>query len=159
MAIVVEDGTGVSGANSFVSLADARTYAADRGVTLSEDDAALSPLLHKAMDYLESKGLGLLSLSFPTENGYVCRLTDAQALTRLANAQAQLCVEQAAGVDLAPTRTEGFITEDTTGPLTTKYSEKLGGGPGVAPSMPAVYGLIKPLLQCGQGGSFVTLRV
>jgi len=159
MAIVVEDGTGVSGANSFVSLADARTYAADRGVTLSEDDAALSPLLYKAMDYLESKGLGLLSLSFPTESGYLCRLTDAQALARLANAQAQLCVEQSAGVDLAPARTDGFIIEDTTGPMTTKYSEKLGGGAGVAPSMPAVHGILKPLLQCGQGASFTTLRV
>lgn len=38
MAIIVEDGTGVTGANSYISLADARTYATNRGFELSADD-------------------------------------------------------------------------------------------------------------------------
>lgn len=53
MAIIVEDGTGVAGANSYVTLAEARDYAAGRGVTLG-DDAAVTVLLNKAMDYIES---------------------------------------------------------------------------------------------------------
>ena len=49
--IVVEDGTIVSGANSYVSEADLTTYATDRGVTLSTSTAVLLIL---AMDYVES---------------------------------------------------------------------------------------------------------
>lgn len=158
MALVVEDGSGVSGADSFADLATIRAYATKRGVTLSADDAVLEPFAYKAMDYLEGKGLGLLSLTFPTETGYVCSLTDAQALARLANAQAQLCMEQHAGVDLAPTRTENFITEDTVGPITTKYSDKFGPVEGVAPAMPAVAAILRPL-RCGQGFGVVTVRV
>ena len=49
--IVVEDGTVVAGANSYVTEAELTTYAADRGVTLA---AATDVLLIKAMDYIES---------------------------------------------------------------------------------------------------------
>jgi hypothetical protein len=49
--IIVEDGTVVSGANSYASEAELTTYAADRGITLT---AATDVLLIKAMDYIES---------------------------------------------------------------------------------------------------------
>ena len=49
--IVVEDGTVVAGANSYVTEAELTTYAADRGITLT---AATDVLLIKAMDYIES---------------------------------------------------------------------------------------------------------
>ena len=49
--IVVEDGTVVAGANSYVTEAELTTYAADRGITLT---AATVVLLIKAMDYIES---------------------------------------------------------------------------------------------------------
>ncbi len=51
-AIVVEDGTLVSGANSYISEAELTTYATDRGVTISGTN---NILLIQAMDYLESK--------------------------------------------------------------------------------------------------------
>ncbi len=51
MAIVVEDGTQVAGANSYVSESDLTTYASDRGVALSETE---SVLIIKAMDYLNT---------------------------------------------------------------------------------------------------------
>lgn len=51
MAIVVEDGTVVSGANSYVSEAELTTYATDRGVTISGNN---DELLILAMDYVES---------------------------------------------------------------------------------------------------------
>lgn len=159
MAIVVEDGTGVSGANAYADLAYIRDYASARGTTLSADDATLEPLVHRAMDYLEGLGLGLLSLTWPSDDGKVCGLTDAQALTRLKNGLAQLAIEQHGGVNLAPSRTEAFITEETVGPLTTKYSDKHGGGPGSAPDMPAVDALLGPLRTCGQPSTFTTVRV
>lgn len=50
--IVVEDGTIVTGANSYLSEADLTTYATDRGITLSGTTAVL---LIQAMDYIESQ--------------------------------------------------------------------------------------------------------
>lgn len=54
MALIVEDGSIVEGANSYVSIADFRAYATARGVELSADDAEVETILIKAMDYLES---------------------------------------------------------------------------------------------------------
>lgn len=50
-AIVVEDGTVVTGANSYVTTTELSTYATDRGVTISGTNAVL---LIEAMDYIES---------------------------------------------------------------------------------------------------------
>ena len=50
--IVVETGTGLTTANSYVSEADLATYASDRGITLTGTAAVL---IIQAMDYLESK--------------------------------------------------------------------------------------------------------
>ena len=51
MAIIVEDGTIVAGANSYVSEAELTAYASARGVTLTGNTEAL---LLNAMDYIES---------------------------------------------------------------------------------------------------------
>jgi len=50
--IVVEDGTGLTNSNSYISEADFSTYATDRGVTISGTPAAL---LIQAMDYIEQQ--------------------------------------------------------------------------------------------------------
>jgi hypothetical protein len=60
--IIVEDGTVVSGANSYVSEATLTTYATDRGYTLT---TSTSVLLIKAMDYLES--LDFIGVKFSEE--------------------------------------------------------------------------------------------
>ncbi len=51
MAIIVEDGTSVANANSYVSTAELTAYAAARGVTLA---SGAETLLIQAMDYIES---------------------------------------------------------------------------------------------------------
>lgn len=72
--IVVEDGTIVANANSYVSEANLTTYATDRGLTLVADE---SILLIKAMDYIESigyKGVKVLStqaLQWPRYSVYL----------------------------------------------------------------------------------------
>jgi hypothetical protein len=74
MAIVVEDGSVVTGANSYVSEATLTTFAADRGITLTSDE---DELLIKAMDYIENlyyKGLKKTKdqpLQWPRYNVYV----------------------------------------------------------------------------------------
>lgn len=50
--IIVEDGTIVAGANSYVSEADLTAFAAARGITLTSDE---DDLLYQAMDYIEAK--------------------------------------------------------------------------------------------------------
>lgn len=161
MALIVEDGTGVANANSYADLTTLRAYALARGVTLSADDAVLEAQATNAMDYLDTKGLGLLSLSFPLDNDKLCnRVPLAETLARLSQAQGQLCMEQHVGVDLSPTRTDAFVTEETVGPITTKYSDRIGGGAGTDPMMLTVDSLLKPLLRaCGQPGLFQTVRV
>ncbi len=49
--IIIEDGTIVSGANSYVTVDELETYADDRGITLTGDP---EQLLIQAMDFLES---------------------------------------------------------------------------------------------------------
>ena len=160
MALIVEDGTGVTNANSYADLATIRAYAEARQVTLPADPN-LEAMVFKAMDYLEGKKLGLLSLSWPLDDDKLCnKVPLAETLARLQQGLAQLCMEQQAGVDLAPTRTDAFVVEETVGPLTTKYSANHGGGPGSEPDMLTVDNLLKPLIAaCGQVGLFSTIRV
>ena len=79
MALIVEDGTGVSGANAYISRADFLTYHSDRN---NASAAALSSTVIDAAilyatEYLDSKyqwrGTPVdddQSLGFPTEGGY-----------------------------------------------------------------------------------------
>jgi hypothetical protein len=53
MAIVVEDGTLVSGANSYITLAEFKAWADDRGITYG-NDSLLSQQLYRAHDYFET---------------------------------------------------------------------------------------------------------
>lgn len=55
MALVVEDGTIVAGANSYVDLAEVRAYAALRGITIPAADVDLEKHVHLAMDWFESE--------------------------------------------------------------------------------------------------------
>ncbi len=71
MAIVIEDGSIVSGANSYVTEIELEDYAAARGYTLLEDAAIL---IVKSMDYTEVQPFGGFKytadqpLQFPREN-------------------------------------------------------------------------------------------
>ena len=56
MALVIEDGTIVAEANSYVTVEEARAFALLRGVILSAVDADVEILIIEAMDYVEAKG-------------------------------------------------------------------------------------------------------
>ena len=51
ITITVEDGSNVANANSFVTIAEARSYAVERGVTLSatDDDVAVQIIKAKTI--------------------------------------------------------------------------------------------------------------
>lgn len=72
--IIVEDGSGMTNSNSYVSEAELSSYAADRGITVTGD---ADDLLIKAMDYLESQSfIGFKetkdqALQWPRANAYI----------------------------------------------------------------------------------------
>lgn len=55
MALVVEDGSIVSGANTYASAAGFNTYLSNRGKYLSGQNGTVEQLLLKAMDYIDTQ--------------------------------------------------------------------------------------------------------
>lgn len=162
MALVIEDGTIVAGANSYVSIAGAKDYATARGVDLGVDDAITEQRLHNAMAYLESlsyKGRP----SYPDDQAlawprygvtYDYRTIDYDVIPlQLTNAQSQLVIEQFNGVALwasygASDGTEKFVKKEKVDVLETEYAtpKEMGEIAQVA-SMPLVASLLRPLLR------------
>jgi len=102
--ITVEDGSIVSGANSYVSEVELTTYATDRGVTLT---GSTDELLIKAMDYLDqqnfigTKKTDAQPLQWPRSfvwiDGY--SVDSDEIPTLLKNVQTVIAVEIDAGYD------------------------------------------------------------
>lgn len=100
--IVVEDGTGLSNSNSYLSEADLNTYATDRGVTLTGTPAIL---LIQGMDWIEENNfIGYKysedqALQWPRGNviidGYSVDVTNIPLL--LKDALAEVCISIDAG--------------------------------------------------------------
>lgn len=136
MALVVEDGTGKSNANSYADLATIRAYTLARGVDLSATaDADLEVMVIKAMDYLQAQegryqGYRVQetqALSFPRYDVYVdgFSIDSNEIPSRLVNALGALVLEVNAGNDLQPsfnpTDATGGIIEEKVGDLAVKY--------------------------------------
>ena len=160
MALIIEDGSIVAGADSYATLAELRAYAAKRGIALPTTDGDCEVLLIKAMDYLQGqegryKGSRVRAdqpLAWPRVDVCVYGFyiaTDAipQALI---DAQVSLAVE-AQSLDLLPTvdpaAQKGPVTEETVDVITVKY-----GAPAVTLSAPAFAkadALLAPLYRAG----------
>ena len=132
MALVIEDGTVVANANSFVTAAEIRSYAAARGITLSAVDAEIDPLAIKAMDYIESvevqmqgsRTSALQYLPLP-RTGMTIYGEDVGANVipvAAKRAQMQLALDAHSGVDLMPTMSGAVVKREKVGPLETEYA-------------------------------------
>lgn len=155
MALIVEDGSGVPDANSYGTLAGARAYASDRGVTLSATDADVIPLLINATDYLEdfdyvgqpvsytqSLSWPRINVQFDPANPF----PDDELPPQLVAACYQAVIEQFNGITLQPSvdySAGGYVTEDKTDVLTTKYSERIGTT--TQPLLPKVDSLLRTI--------------
>lgn len=168
MTIIVEDGSIVANANSYVSLSDARAYATQRGESLPTNDAELEALLIIAKDFLESyrnkyqgnKVSSSQSLQWPRHPVYIDGfLIDNDLIpAELIAAQCQLAIDQNNGIDIEPTKEGGFVIKEKVGPLETDYSERVGTS--TTPTLTAVDRLLEPLLKTtGSGLSLFTMRV
>ena len=130
MALIIEDGTNVSGANSFATVAECQAYAAARGLTLPATDPEIEILLIKAMDYLgsvESKYQGSRyytdqALSFPRESIYLYdNYIGGEIPDLLKNAQCQFAFD-ADSNELLASGTGREVIENKVGAITVKYN-------------------------------------
>lgn len=155
-ALTVEDGTGVTGANSFASLATARAFATLRGVTLSAVDATLTAYLVKGTDYLRALSYigtktypGQSYLPWPRTGLTIDdeELAGTVIPTDIIDALCQLCIEQQAGVILNATSTGPGVKRDKVGPLETEYAVANGSGNAAKATMPIVSAYLKPYVK------------
>lgn len=156
MALVIEDGTGVSGANSYITLAEARDYADLRSLLLPTSDAELEVLIIKAFDYLEAleyRGEPAnppQDASFPRKNLYIqgVLFSDSQIPHKLKQAQSQLAFE-ATSFDLQPTGDGREVIKEKVDVIEVEYGEK---GINVArPTFTKVNGFLRDLIKRGSG--------
>jgi hypothetical protein len=154
MALIVEDGTGVAGANSYGDVADARSYASDRGIALGTY-VVVSQQLILATDYLESLSyvgvpvLNTQSLSWPRNQVQYDPDTpfpNNAIPIALVFAQFELVIAQAAGLVLQPSvsyASGGFVIEEKVDVISTRYSEHIGTTS--QPILPKVRALLRTI--------------
>lgn len=144
MVFVVEDGTGLADANSYVSVAEADAYHSARANTAwSGDDTVKQAALIRATDYLEQKYAGrwkgcvlneAQSLSFPRDvEGVPAKLKQAVCL---------LALEGIAGADLNPTQGRA-VKREKVDVVEVEYMDHAKDGE----SRPAIDGLVSGFLR------------
>lgn len=159
MPVIVEDGSGVTDANSYVDLDDAKAYALLRGVILSADDAILMPQVINAADFIESFRSQFVgtpvsvtqAMSWP-RNGVI--YSDRTAFpnnaipTQLVKAQNEAIIAVSQGIILQSNidpAEGGFAVLEKVGPIETKFSEKVGTS--ITPFLPKVMNALADLLN------------
>jgi hypothetical protein len=158
MALIIEDGSLVVGANSFATVAEVRAYAAARASDLTgKTDAELEAALIVAMDYLATfeprlSGLRISPdqyLMYPRDGVYINGFLFADdAIPRtLKDAQCQAALESTGGLDLMPTGDGRAIKKEKVDVIETEYAEGASGAP--QPRLIKVDSLMAPLLRSG----------
>lgn len=154
MALVIENGSNVANATSYIDAAYLRAYAEARGRTIPADDAALEPHIIRAMDRIEARladyrGTDTYSpqrTAFPRYGMYLFGRAYPfpynEIPENVKKAQAEYALASLDGIELMPTRADAAIRSEAIGPLRTEYFAP-------APSAPVVQAaeeLLKPFL-------------
>ncbi len=158
MALTIEDGTGVPGANSYNSLTEIRSFASARGLDLPAADADLEVLVIQAFDYIESfrtrfqgmKTTVSLRHQWPRSgvvvDGYYVPSNAIPAELKDAHAQATV---EAYSTDLM-SNPGAAVKREKIDVLEVEYAEATAaGGMSVQPSFPKVEAFLAPLLNRG----------
>jgi hypothetical protein len=153
MSLIVEDGTGLENADSYVSLADARTLATSRGIVLSADDTELSQQLVSAADRVTSyegqftgqRVTGEQGLSYPRNNSfrYGTTIANTSIPKELKLAQVTLAGMLEAGVEVWAQGFDGVKSEKI-GPLQIEYADDKAASVG-NPDLPQIESILQPL--------------
>ena len=165
MALTVEDGTGVVGANSYITVAELRAFAADRAISIPAEDSLCIPLLVKATDYLDlkdyigSKATSGQGLAWPRKaEGYYTVLDDIYTYaipTALKTAQAMVAIEVQNG-ELLPTIRPGKYLSTKIGSISVSYATDANRASAV--HIKAVDTLLNPLTTDGGFRLLKTVR-
>lgn len=173
IVIVVEDGSIVANANSYVSVSDSRLFAESRGVVLPVDDDAIAAMLIQATDYLQSKECEYQGsrtsreqeLSWPRIDVEINgnEFPSDKIPKNVIYAQNYLVMALNDGIPIMGNIVPGdFVIEETVGPITTKYSDPAKVGIGnMAPTLTAVDAALAPLFGSCDSQQFTlrTIRV
>lgn len=159
LALTIEDGTIVAGADSFATVAQIRDYNTKRGVKLPVDDDGVVNLALIAMDYLQAyedklgghRTVGALQrLCFPRAcvRAYNTLLPSNVIPQDIIDVQCYLA-GIATTLDLYGNLDTRAVTKEKIGPLETDYSSNTGAVSG--PSLPTVTAALKPYMKSGFG--------
>lgn len=159
MALVVEDGSNVSGANTYVSDAEYQSYSSQRGLTIGVDAAAREAELIRAMDYIESfraKYKGIKSnlsqkLQWPRSNVVIDSypINSNEIPEELKRAQMEAAIAENS-ISLMTTANSQNVQSQSVGSLSISY---YSGGAYESKQLDAVDAYLKPLLNIGNGTS------
>lgn len=166
MALEIEDGNIISGANSFVTLQEIRDYASARGLTANADDTILEAQTINAMDYIrsiEDKFQSIRTdpqnqeLPFPRQvveaNGRVFAANEIPQI--LKDGQSQLTID-AAIQNLQPTGSGREVIRTKVDVIETQFAEK--GTSSVKPVLNKSLDILEPLFRPNVG-KLTTLRI
>jgi hypothetical protein len=169
--LVIEDGSNVADANSYMTATEIIAYAEMRGVTLVPgspiDENKVAIMAINAMDYLNlfrhrwkgRKTYGDQRLDWPRQCVYtddIIAIPSDTIPNDIKDAQCQLCIEISKGIILLPSNgNDAFITHEKIGPIETNYSEAVRMAAGTLPVMPAVDLLLQIYID---GGFSLTSR-
>lgn len=168
MALIVEDGSIVPNADSYLSLVDARALADNYGWALPEDDTAAEAALRNGAGYIglqESQLCGTRvsaaqALSFPRQGitlyGFPFAADAIPPQVKLA--QVAAAVEYGAGADVRAS-SDGRITtlERVEGAVTVQYADN--GQTGATIAITKALDALRPLICGGNNGcSFNVFR-
>lgn len=164
--IVVEDGTGVVGANSFVTVAELRAYATARGIILPADPGC-EPFLVTSFDFLftvEPRMTGVRTYAvqegpYPRTGSteYGVEVAANYIPKSLKKGQLQLALDASQGVPLVANDTaEPAVKREKIGPIDTEYFD--GGVASEGASLTLAYSFLDPILT-GSTFGIRTVRV
>lgn len=164
MAVVIEDGTGLANATSFVTVAQYTTWAEGRGYAVPSD---VEQAINKSIDYIKSVETefggdrafpDVQALPFPRINldirGVTWEETDPVTPIPVAVRELQFAVIKALadGIDLFPTTAERAVKRKKTGALETEWFDA-----DTSPTTPFIAAAMIPL--GGSSGQFaLTVR-
>jgi hypothetical protein len=172
MALIVEDGTGLADADSYISLVDARAYALKYGYTLPVDDTQADIFMRKAALYVDlfegsysgERLVDTQALAWPRVNSYKCAGRDQIYLpsdavpTEIQNAQVIAAHFYAAGVNVrANDDGLSIASEEVSGAVKVSYFDNNKTGATI--DLTEADDMLSNLLCGGSSLSLRTVRV
>lgn len=129
MTLIVETGSGVAGADSYLSVADFRAYIAAYGLTIpTSTDAECEVSLRLATRWIDTwrryKGVRLATLEFPRDGLADWSGTLTGVPKRVTDACAELAARHRNGTSLAAdTDKSAYVRSRAVGPISTTYRD------------------------------------